>query len=104
MSKGLSWAEYVKRVAPGAIQAEIAELAGIDQTGVSRWLAGRTVPRVESVIRFARNLQRSPIEALVAAGYLTVAEAGLDPMLEVSVRDIPTDELLAEIRRRVAQR
>ncbi len=103
MVQVLSWAEYVKRVTPGMTQTEVAELAGIDQTGVSRWLAGRSVPRIETVIRFARHLGRSPIEAMVAAGYITAAEAGLDPMLEVSVRDLPTDELLAEIRRRVAQ-
>jgi transcriptional regulator with XRE-family HTH domain len=82
-------------------QVEIAATAGIDQTGVSRWLSGRSVPRIESVIRFARNLDRSPIEALVAAGYLTAEEAGVDPELEVSVRDLATDDLLAELRRRV---
>lgn len=98
------WAEYVQRVAPGKNQSEIAELAGVDQTGVSRWLSGRTVPRVESVIRFARSLGRSPVEAMVAAGYITPAEAGIEPSLQISIRDLPTEGLLAEIRRRVADR
>lgn len=98
------WAEYVKRVAPGKTQTEIASLAGIDQTGVSRWLNGQSVPRVESVITFARSLGRSPIEGLVAAGYLNPDEAGIAPDLQISVRELPTEELLAEIRRRVGDR
>lgn len=98
------WAEYVQRLAPGKRQAEIAALAGIAQTGVSRWLSGHSAPRVDSVIRLARNLGRSPIEALVAAGYLTAEEAGISPALYISIREFATDELLAEIRRRVADR
>lgn len=82
-------------------QAEIAALAGVDQTGVSRWLSGSSVPRVESAIRFARGLGRPPVEALVAAGYLTRAEAGLSPDMQISVRALSTEDLLAEIRRRV---
>jgi transcriptional regulator with XRE-family HTH domain len=104
MTQASMWAEYVKRVAPGRNQAEIAELAGVDQTGVSRWLSGRTAPRVESVIRFARSLGRSPVEALVAAGYITPEEAGMAPDLQISSRDLATEELLAEVRRRVRDR
>lgn len=104
MADSALWAEYVKRVAPSKTQTDIAALAGVDQTGVSRWLSGQTVPRVDSVIRFARNVGRSPIEALVAAGYLTPEEAGLSPSLQISVRELPTEELLAEIRRRVSDR
>ena len=98
------WAEYVQRLTPGKTQAEIAALAGIAQTGVSRWLSGQSAPRVDSVIRLARNLGRSPIEALVAAGYLTAEEAGIRPDLHISIREFATDELLAEIRRRVSDR
>lgn len=95
------WAEYVKRVAPGKTQSELAALAGVDQTGISRWLSGQSVPRVESIIRFARRLGRPPLEALIAAGYITPAEAGISPDIRISIRELPTDELLAEIRRRV---
>jgi transcriptional regulator with XRE-family HTH domain len=98
------WAEYVRRVTPGMTQAEVAGVAGIDQTGVSRWLAGSSIPRVETAIRFARNLGRSPVEALVASGYITAAEAGVSPQLQISVRDLATDELLTEVRRRVSDR
>jgi transcriptional regulator with XRE-family HTH domain len=104
MPQDLLWAEYVKRVAPGKTQGEIAALAGIDQTGVSRWLSGQSVPRIESIIKFARNLNRPPLEALVAAGYITPEEAGISPDLQISIRALPTDELLAEIRRRVSDR
>lgn len=98
------WAEYVKRVTPGMTQADIAAAADIDQTGVSRWLNGRTVPRMESVTRFARALGRSPVEALAAAGYITLEEAGLKPDLVISIRELATDDLVAEIRRRILDR
>lgn len=98
------WGEYIKRVTPGKTQVEIAYLAGVDQTGVSRWLSGTSVPRAESVIRFARTLGRPPVEALIAAGYITPEEAGISPELQISIRELPTDELLAEIRRRVDDR
>jgi transcriptional regulator with XRE-family HTH domain len=103
MGQPLAWAEYVRRVTPGMTQAEIADVAGVDQAGVSRWLGGRSVPRIETAIRFARNLGRSPVEVLVAAGYLTAAEAGINPNLQISVRGLDTDVLLAEIRRRVEE-
>lgn len=98
------WGEYVKRVAPGMTQSGIAGIARVDQTVVSRWLSGRSIPRVESVIQFARSAGRSPIEAMVAAGYITSEEAGMTPGLQISIRELATDELLAEIRRRVTDR
>lgn len=100
----LSWAEYVKRITPSMTQSDIAAKAGVNQTVVSRWLSGRSAPRVESLIRLTRALGRSPVEALVAAGYITADEAGLRPNLQISVREIPTDDLLNEIRRRVSSR
>lgn len=99
-----SWAEYVQRVTPGLTQTQIAALAGVDQTGVSRWLNGSSVPRAEAVIRFARSLQRSPVEALMAAGHLSPAEVGLKPDLKPSTRGLSNDQLIAEVRRRIAER
>ena len=99
-----SWAEYVQRVTPGMTQTQIAALAGVDQTGVSRWLHGSNVPRAEAVIKFARALQRSPIEALMAAGHLSPAEVGLKADLKPSTRGLSNDQLIAEIRRRIAER
>ena len=71
-----SWGDYVRRVSGNATQVQIAETLGMDQTSVSRWLTGRIVPRAETVITVARTYSRSPVEALIAAGYLTTDEAG----------------------------
>ena len=81
---------------------QIAALAGVDQTGVSRWLNGTNVPRAEAVIKLARALQRSPVEALVAAGHITLTEVGLKPDLKSAIRELSDDQLIAEIRRRIS--
>jgi transcriptional regulator with XRE-family HTH domain len=85
-------------------QTQIAALAGVDQTGVSRWLHGSNVPRAESVIKLARALRRSPIEALLAAGHLSIEEVGLKPDLKPSTRELSNDQVIAEIRRRITER
>lgn len=71
----LVWALYVERFTSGMTQAQIGNLAGVDQSTVGRWLRSVTDPDPRAVIRFARNLERSPLEALVAAGLLNIEEA-----------------------------
>lgn len=70
-----TWPQYVRRVAGALKQEQVAELTGISQATVSAWLRGAPgVPRAETVITFARAFERSPVEALVAAGYLDATE------------------------------
>lgn len=64
------WPSYMRRVTAGATQVQIAEQTGIEQTSISRWMLGKNRPRAELVIQFARAYHRSPVEALIAAGYL----------------------------------
>ena len=94
-----TWPQYVRKVAGLRKQEEIAELTGLSQATVSAWLRGAPgLPRAETVIAFARGFSRSPVEALVAAGYLQSDEASVKartPLLEYSDR-----ELLDELRRR----
>lgn len=94
-----TWPQYVKRIAGPLKQEQIAEHSGISQATVSAWLRGAPgVPRAETVIAFARAFNRSPVEALVAAGYLQSDEAAAKartPLVEYSDR-----ELLDELRRR----
>ena len=66
----------MRRVTAGATQVQIAEQTGIEQTSISRWLLGKNRPRAELVIQFARAYNRSPVEALIAAGYLNTDEIG----------------------------
>lgn len=96
-----NWAEYVRRVTRSMSQTEIADKAGVAQTAVGRWLRGDTgAPRAESVVAFARAIGRPPVEALIAAGYLEPGDATETASVQASIRDVSTDELLDELRRR----
>lgn len=71
------WSGYVRRVSGSLGQLDIAARTGLAQTNIGRWLRGEpVVPKAESVVAFARAFDQPPIEALVAAGYITADEAG----------------------------
>lgn len=74
------WALYVARlgdVMGKPSQREIAELAGVNQTTVSRWLKGEKIPTdAAQVAAFAQRCGRNPLEAFVAAGFISEEEAG----------------------------
>lgn len=96
-----SWSAYVGRVANGLTQVQIAQKTGLAQTNVGRWLRGEPgAPKAESVIAFAKAFGQSPVEALMAAGYLDAADVSLPaprPLATYSERD-----LLDELRSRHA--
>lgn len=99
-----SWTEYVQRITAGVPRKEVAKAAQVNISGISRWLSGETRPSAEKVVSFARGLRQSPIEALIAAGYLEPHEAA--GVIEVvrSLSEVPDEELLAQIAERMAQR
>ena len=97
-----TWADYTRRITAGATQAEIAARTGIEQSSISRWRQGRTTPRAELVVAFARSYERNPVEALIVAGYLDRNEVGGVIELETSLSTVSTDQLLEEIGRRFA--
>lgn len=103
MSK-TAWLEWLRTNTRGISPKEIAAAAGIDRSGVSRWLDGSVTPKVENIVSFARNIGKPPVEALVAAGYLTRADAAA--VIEVSepLSARPDEELLAEVAARMALR
>lgn len=91
----------MESVAGGASGVEIARRVGFDQSAVSRWKKGER-PGIEFVIRFARAYDRNVLEALVEAGCITEAEAGL--------RDVPaepsgltSEQMLTEMLRRARE-
>lgn len=99
-----SWSEYVRRVGRGVQRKDIAAAAGINQSGLSRWIAGDR-PDAAKVVSFARAFQRPPVEALVAAGYLEPEELNAKVVhVHVGVRSISTEDLMAELERRLAER
>lgn len=99
-----SWTEYVQRITAGAPRREIAKAAGIDQSGLSRWMNSGVKPRAEKVVAFARGLRQSPVEALIAAGYLEPHEVSGVIEVAQSPSQMSDQELIAELTRRLAER
>lgn len=94
-----SWSEYVRRLAGNLTQTQVAERTDMAQSNVGRWMRGeRGAPRAESVIAFARAFNQPPVEALVAAGYLTAEEAAAKARTPLS--EYSKDELFDELRNR----
>ena len=96
-----TWPQYLRRIAGGATQAQIADRIGIGRLSVCNWLQGKTRPKAETVIIVARVYQRAPIEALLAAGYLQLDEAGAPIKIQSSPRHLPAQELADEVYRRL---
>ena len=103
MGKPLStWREYVQRHARGYTQTQVADITGLAQTAISRWLREDiNAPRAEYVVAFARGFNQNPVEALIIAGYITPAEAGAATVVGTPISDFTEVELLDELRRRV---
>jgi transcriptional regulator with XRE-family HTH domain len=99
----VSWWQYVVTVTGNVAQKEIATATGIDQSSISRWQRGTNTPRAEAVVALARAYGRSPVEALVAAGYLSSDELGVVELTTLTgdLRGASIDSLLSEVRRRV---
>jgi transcriptional regulator with XRE-family HTH domain len=98
-----TWWRYVVTVTGNAAQKDIATATGIDQSSISRWQRGTITPRAEAVIAFARAYGRSPVEALVGAGYLSSNEPGVVELTTLTgdLTRASIDSLLSEVRRRV---
>ncbi len=94
-----TWAAYVRRLAGQLTQAQVAMKTGVAASNVGRWIRDEPgLPRAETVIAFARAFGQPPIEALVAAGYLSPedgASRARTPLDEYSYA-----ELIAELQRR----
>lgn len=98
-----TWPEYLRRITGGQTQSQIAERVGVGRLSVCHWLHGKTRPKPETAIAVARVYDRSPIEALLAAGYLDPAEVRLPVDSRSSPQDLPAEEIAAEVRRRLLE-
>jgi transcriptional regulator with XRE-family HTH domain len=99
----VTWWRYVMTVTGNAAQKDIATATGIDQSSISRWQRGTNTPSAEAVVALARVYGRSPVEALVAAGYLSSSEVGVVELTTLTgdLTGVSIDSLLSEVRRRV---
>jgi len=99
------WTDYVRRIAENLNQLEIAAKTGISQTNIGRWLRGAPgLPKADNVVQFARAFSQPPVEALMAAGYITYDEAGVQatlPTTRTPLRDYSDRELFDELSRRI---
>ena len=96
-----NWPEYLRRITSGQTQTQIDEHNGIGRLSVLNWLHGKTQPKAETVITVAHAYRRSPIEALLAAAYLSIEE--LDQAIDIrsSPTELPADDIANEVRRRL---
>jgi transcriptional regulator with XRE-family HTH domain len=94
------WPTYVRRIAAGLTQAQIAAKVGsVSTSNVGRWLRGEPgQPAADNVIAFARAFDQSVIEALIAARYLSPQENGATARTPLS--QYTRAELLDELLRR----
>lgn len=98
----MQWSEYVSDHTEGRNQAELATLAGVDQSTISRWKRGKGgLPSPENAMRLARAVGDSPVSGLLAAGFLSEDE--VDGVVRVSdgLSASTTETLLAELGRRL---
>lgn len=94
-----AWTAYVRRVAEGLTQAQIAHRSGVASSSVGRWIRGEPgLPKAETVITFARAFGQPPMEAMVAAGYFTREEAGSSARTPLT--EYTYTELIGELQRR----
>jgi len=101
----MDWRTYVRRTAGDDIrQLTIAQRTGINQTTVSRWLSGeRRAITPQSVTNFARGYDRPVLEAFVAAGLLSEADARVRVIRPRTLDGFTVEELLEEVAQRTRQ-
>lgn len=99
-----AWPAYVRRITAGLDRKRIAAAADMNVSGISRWLNGASRPSPEKAISFARGLNHSPIEALVAAGYLDEEDIGGAVQIVQSLAALSDDAVIDELRARLRHR
>ena len=105
VTKARTWADYVRAITAGDNGKTVAEKTGHSPSAVSRWKSGALVPDPRQVVTIARAYSRSPLEALIAAGYLTEDEAGIrvEQPRDLALRDFSALDLAREMVRRAGQ-
>lgn len=105
-SHELDWRTYVRQVIGDDRQSEVARKTGVDQTTVSRWLAGDVsgTRRIssQSVAAFARGYGRPVLEAFVIAGFLTAEEADYKAPSVLDLSVVDSKALVQELARRIS--
>lgn len=98
----MSWWTYVVRTSGTESPKAMQDATKIDGPNFSKWKSGQ-VPRAETVARFARAYGRPVLEAFVAAGFLTEAEAKVRPSGSVDFTKLSNQELLDIVASRMSE-
>ncbi|AFL48014.1 immunity repressor [Mycobacterium phage Avani] len=98
-----TWWNYVTRIAGTEEQKAIAAKSKIGPTVINRWANGSTAPSAQSIVQLARAYGRPPVEAFVAAGYLTPSEAADVIEVHYGPDRISDAELVAQIEIRLKE-
>jgi hypothetical protein len=103
-----TWPQYVRRHSRNAHQEDIAYAVGVDQSTVGRWLdidrwnAGKR-PMPDQVVKFAKAYGRKPVEAFIAAGFLSPEDISGPIQVTVSMDEVTDDILVDELGRRLGE-
>lgn len=89
------------RITNHASGVAISRAAEVDAGNVSRWKTGKVKPSAESVVKIARTWGKPPVEALVAAGYLSSAEAAEVIEVHTGLTALTDAQLIAEVQQRM---
>lgn len=95
------WWKYLQRLMGNQSQLDAAKFIGISKSNITRWKDGaRAAP--DFVVKVARAYDANVLEALVAAEFITEAEAKLREIKVggIALSDASNRQLLDEIMRR----
>lgn len=98
-----TWDQYLTECSGGEPNNKIAARVGVDPATVGRWRSGAIDPKPRQAISVARAYDRNPLEALIAAGYLSSEDIG-DVVTISAPQDlttISTRTLVEELESRV---
>ena len=99
------WSAYLQQVLDlrGMKGAHLSKALNLNErTTVSRWLRGKNGASTDMAVRVAVALGRPPLEALVAAGHVTM-EASQLTYLPADAAQFSDAELLMALERRLAE-
>lgn len=98
----MNWWKYVQTHARGESNAAIAKRLSISASSIGRWVNGGVDP--VRAADFARAYERPVLEAFVAAGFLTEAEAKARIVIDktAGAHSLSNEELVQEITRRLS--
>jgi hypothetical protein len=101
MPEQTPWSRYIEATSGGALNTVIAAKVNVDPATLGRWRTGAVAPGPRQVVDYARAYGLSPIGALIAAGYLTAEEVGIEVTIpSSSLSDYSTGALAEEVASR----